>query len=85
MIVADHLVPEKFRDPRQGVTEDGAANVPDVHRLGDVGRTEVDHDPATCVGERHAQPIVLQKPRGLQRDGLGLERKIDETGAGDRR
>ena len=83
VIVSNDVVSEKFRDPGKRISEDQATNMPDVHRLGDVGRTEVDHDATRCVSERHAEPIVLQELRGLHRDRLRLERKIDETRAGD--
>ena len=36
VIISNDVVSEKARDPRQHVTERGAANVTDVHRLGHV-------------------------------------------------
>ena len=44
MIVADDVVAEEGGDARERVAEHGAADVADVHRLGDVGRAEIDHD-----------------------------------------
>ena len=44
VIIADHIVAEKRGDPRQCVAKHGAADVADVHRLRDIGRTEVEHD-----------------------------------------
>ena len=85
MIVADDVVAEKGGDPREGVAEDGAANVPDVHRLGDVGRTEIDHDALRRIGGRDAEALVPEEFRGLaRRSGSGAERKVDEPCAGDR-
>ena len=60
VIVPGDFVAEKLGDPRQGVAEDGAADVADMHRLGDVRRAEVDYDPARSFGARNAEPVVLQ-------------------------
>ena len=46
VIIANDVVPEELRDPRQRIAENGAANVTDMHRLGHIGRTEIDHDSA---------------------------------------
>ena len=58
----------------------------DVHRLGDVGRTEIDHDAVGLVRER-ATPSrsSCKSSHRLRRHRLRLEGEIDETGAGDRR
>ena len=37
VIVADDFVTEKLRNPREGIAEHSAADVPDVHRLRHVG------------------------------------------------
>ena len=73
MVVADDLVAECGTDSREGVADDGRAEVADVHRLGDVGRGEVDHDgarlggpgdSAVFFGEKTLQapgePVVIQ-------------------------
>src|SRR6266566_22794 len=44
VIVANNVVAEEFRDAREGVAQESAADVTDMHRLGHVGRTEIDHD-----------------------------------------
>ena len=44
VIVADHFVPEKRCDARQCISKYGAADVADMHRLGHVGRTEINHN-----------------------------------------
>jgi len=49
MVVGDHVMAEQSENSRQGLTQNGRANVPDMHRLGDVGRAEIDND-ATRVG-----------------------------------
>ena len=62
MIVADDIVAEEVRDARQGVAEDRAADMADVHRLGDVRRTEIDR---RCVSGRSVardpEPFVVQE------------------------
>ena len=44
VVVADHLMAQGREDPGQAVADHGRADVPHVHRLGDVGRGEVDDD-----------------------------------------
>src|SRR5256885_13653130 len=44
VIVANHVVTEKGRDSRERVPKCCAANVTYVHRLGHIGRPEIDHD-----------------------------------------
>ena len=46
MVVADHRAADEAPDPAEGIAEDGRADVADVHRLGDVGRGEIDHERA---------------------------------------
>src|ERR1700675_4860153 len=43
MIVSDHVVPEEPGDLRQGVPEYRRSDMAHMHRLRDIGRTEVDH------------------------------------------
>ena len=60
VIVANHVVTEKGRDSRERVPKCCAANVTYMHRLGHIGRPEIDHDflwrcrpcdPQSLVGE----------------------------------
>src|SRR5438552_7145625 len=81
VIVPGDFVAEKLGDPRQGVAEDGAADVADMHRLGDVRRAEVDYDPARSFGARNAEPVVLQKLRRLRRESPRAQREVDEPSA----
>jgi len=46
VVVGDDIVADEPRDAGEGVADEGAANVADVHRLGDVGRGE---SPRRCV------------------------------------
>ena len=46
VIVRDDPVAQQPQNPRQRVPQDGGTNVPDMHRLGHVGRTEVNYNGA---------------------------------------
>ncbi|EEF61635.1 hypothetical protein Cflav_PD4675 [Pedosphaera parvula Ellin514] len=50
MIVRDDLVTEEPECAGQGIAEDGGTDVADMHRLGDVGRAEVDDNRARMAG-----------------------------------
>ncbi len=67
----------------QRVAEDGAAQVADVHLLGDVGRGVVDRD---RLGLRHRGDAEA-RVGGHLADGAGeeagVERQVDEAGPGD--
>ena len=58
VVLAQHLVAEKPEDPGERVADHRAAQVPDVHLLGHVGRRVVDHDPLRVGGGRHPQAVV---------------------------
>ena len=49
MIVRNDMMAQQPENPRQRVPQNGRANMPDVHRLGHVGRTEI-NDHATRLG-----------------------------------
>mgnify|MGYP003704790161 CR=1 FL=1 len=63
-------VAERPGDAREAVANDCRANVADVHRLGDVGRAEVDDDLRRVGDGRHAvgQSVAI----GLVRDGMEM-------------
>ena len=85
VIVANDVVPKKLRDPGERVAEHHAANMADMHRLGDVRRTEVDHDAVALFRQRRRpRRSSCKSSRRLRRDRRRLESKIDKTGAGDR-
>ena len=83
VIVPHNIVADESRDPRQGVAEERGADMADVHRLGDVRRTEVDHDSPRNGGRGHTQPRIVHKVAEAFRQPRGLEAKIDKTGARD--
>ncbi len=58
VVLAPDLVTEKTEHAGQGVADQGAAQVADVHLLGHVRRRIVDHDPLGAGCGRHAQARV---------------------------
>ena len=73
MIVADDLVAEEAQRPGQSIADNSTAQVANVHRLGDVGRTVVNDvsagreagvAPQALVGRHlrplHRQPVLAQ-------------------------
>src|SRR6266498_2054790 len=83
VIVADHFVPEKRCDARQCIAQDGASDVADVHRLGHIRRSEVNHDAPRRFCFRHAKSFIAQDAGGFFRNGARTQCKIDETGPCD--
>ena len=83
MVVANDFVAEELGDARKCITQDGAADVTDMHRLGYVGRSKIDHDPTwrCCFGD--AEAFILQKLAPLFRDRFSTQSKIDESGPGN--
>src|SRR4029077_3696468 len=83
VIVANNIVPEEFRDAREGIAKEGAANVTDMHRLGHVRRPEIDHD-FSCRGNLfNPKPFVAKQLRYLFLNRFALEGEVDEARAGD--
>jgi len=81
MVIPDHLVPGELQDPRDGVTHDGRAQVPDVHLLGDVRRGVVDDHPQRVLGQRDAESGIAElRGRRLAEPGI-LQRDVDEPRA----
>ena len=60
MIVANNIVPEEFRDAREGIAQKSAADVTDMHRLGHIRRAEIDHD---FRGEETFSTLSRSSPR----------------------
>ena len=79
MIVGDHLVAEESRYPCQAVPQNGRTDVPHMHGLGHIGRTEIDHHP---FGACHRLGKSLSGYSGLKKssgNSFRLEPNIDET------
>src|SRR5262245_28106608 len=59
--------------------------MPDMHRFGDVRRTEVDDDLLRLRGAWYPEMLVARKLRETGRQRLGLEPEIDEPRTGNLR
>ena len=79
MIVGHDLVSEKSGDAGERVAENGAADVADVHRLGDVRRTEIDDDFQPLFGLGRAAARIGRENPQLPRDPTGLEAEVEEA------
>jgi hypothetical protein len=53
-----YLVPQELEQAADAVANDGRAEVPDVHFLGDVGRREVHEDPLPVQGKA-PRPMLI--------------------------
>ena len=85
VIVADDFVPKKRRDARQRVADHGAADMTDMHRLGHVRRSEINHDSPSRFFLCNAQPFISQDFDRLFRHRARTQCEIDKTHAGDHR
>ena len=83
VVLADHAVTEVGQQPCQRVADDGRAQVPDVHLLGQVGRRVVDDHRLRRVGLRDAQARVVEDPAQLRAKPGRREVDVDEAGTGD--
>jgi uncharacterized protein (TIGR02996 family) len=83
VVVANDLVPREREQPRQGVADDRAPEVPDVHLLRDVRGRVVDDHALRRIGHGHAEPSVAQHRGGRALDeGVG-ERDVQKPRARD--
>src|SRR5262249_53876293 len=85
VIVANHVVAQKCRDASQRIAQDGAPDMADVHRLGNVGRTKINYDAPRVSNAGNAQTVISQELGSLQRDGFRFEAEVDKSGARNRR
>ena len=83
VVVPDHPVPGELQDARDGVADDGGAQVPDVHLLGHVRRGVFDHHRLRAGHRREPEPGVVQHQRGLGGDPVIAQREVDEAGTAD--
>ena len=83
VIVRDDAMAQQTQNARQRIPQNGRANVADVHRLGDIGRTEVNNNATRPVGFLEEQRAA---PGGVCasacRHGGRLEAEIQEAGSG---
>ena len=72
--------PSDLEHARERVADDRAAQVPDVHLLGDVRRRVVDDDRLRRGGRRDAEARVGRGiARRRARGSVGVEREVDEA------
>src|SRR5690625_6129347 len=74
VVLADHLVTELLQGACEGVTDDGGAQVTDVHLLGDVRCGVVEHHGARGLRGR-SQALVGGELGRLPGDPVGADRK----------
>ena len=84
VVLADDPVLLEFKNPADGVADDRAAEMADVHFLGDVWAGIIDHDGLGLGDRRDSQASVRDNCVELRcQPGRG-EADVDEAGAGDR-
>ena len=59
VVQPQYVVPLELEQVRQRVPDDGAAEVPHVHLLGDVGTRVVHHHPVRIRSRRHAESVLV--------------------------
>ncbi len=85
MIVGNDLVSQKAIEPRQRIAEDRAPQMTHVHLLRDVGTAVIDDNGLRSRRDRNSKPVIARTLRDLPRKIIGLQPKIEKTGAGDLR
>src|SRR5436190_18703558 len=79
VIVADDLVSEKTQQARQGVADNRAAQVADVHRLGDIRAAEID-DVSLCLRQRRDPQARIAGDLPNQRgQPISFEANVDKA------
>ena len=85
MVIGDDAVAQEAGDTGEGIAEDGAADVADVHRLCHVGAREVGDDGLGLRGRRDAEHRVGGDGAEALFEVGGDDAEVDEPGAGDLR
>jgi len=83
VVLADDVVAEELERPADGVADDRAAEVPDVHLLGEVGMGVIDDDGLAFGRFGQAEALVGQAARQLVGEPAPLQADVDEAGPGD--
>src|ERR1700736_6256513 len=83
MIVSDHVVPEEAGDLRQGPPEYRRSHMAHMHRLRDIGRTEVDDDRFWLSRPFDAKARIQSKLVKTKGEKFRRKLKIDESWAGN--
>ncbi len=85
VIVGDDLVPQETQQSGERIAEDGAPQMADVHRLGDVGGAEVDDERLRPGYGRDAEAVAACHPLDLGGQPVFPQAQVDEPGACDLR
>ena len=85
VVIADHLVPQEPQRAADGVPDGGAAEMADMHRLGDVRRGEIHRDRFRVRRERRSEPVVAAQVRRLAGQHVVPHPQVEEPRAGDLR
>ena len=83
MVVGHDFVAGKPCDAGQRIAQDRAADVPDVHRLGNVGRTEVDDDAERILRGGHAAAGITRQCPELPGDPMRFEAEVEKARTGN--
>ena len=81
MVVGDWVMATKFQDLGEGVADHRRADVPDVHRLGDIRPAEVDHDGIRFGDRRDSHPRIADGRDDRPGQRIQADAKVDEAGA----
>ncbi|MNM49653.1 hypothetical protein D3C81_606610 [compost metagenome] len=83
VVLADDVVAQELQHARNAVTDDGRAQVADVHFLGQVGCRHVDHHLLRRAGFARTQVGIGQGGIQAVGQGVGVLEEVEEAGAGD--
>ncbi len=83
VVLADHALAAKFERANHGIADDRAAQVPDVHFLGEVGRGVIHHYGLRLFARRDAEPRIGRGGLHARGEEGRREVDVDEAGAGD--
>ena len=81
VVVRDHLMAENTRDSGETISKNRAANVADVHWLGNIRRAEVDDDPLPVLRNADAQPVVPEHRHHPASKESCRQPEVDKPGA----
>ena len=79
MVLADYAMIERFQRASQGVTDDGAAQVTDVHLLGHVGTGVIDDHSLGCGRRSQPDARVGHGLCGASDQEVISQRQVDES------
>ena len=78
MVLPEHQMPQGFQDADHGIADDGAAQMPDMHLLGEIRAGIVHHHPLGRDDRRDQGRLQIQ----LGAEEGVLQTNVEEAGAG---